>query len=149
MKPLVHNLLCSEMLQELYLHQAEQSKIISILHMGTASQPWQPWLSQPPLSPHIFLHHCAIDILMWGIKIHPGVNTVAQYYTFGILRSNPPGQPRVVSPSWTSNHLHQPPPGGRTLAIARLLQPPQDDFSKTVIWLVVLCFLNGIQSSRW
>ena len=107
-------------------------------------------LSQPPpLSPNIFLHHCTIDTLMWGIKIHPGVNTIAQYYTFGMPRSNPPGQPRVVSPGWTSNHLHQPPPGGRTLAIARLPQPPQDDFLQTVIWLVEVGFLSGIQSSRW
>ena len=90
-----------------------------------------------------------IDILMWGTTIYQGINAIAQYYTFGMLRSNPPGQLRVVSPSWTAHHLHQPPPGRETLAIARLPQPPQDDFSQTVIWLVVVAFLNGIQSSRW
>ena len=41
-KPLVHDLTCSEMLQELLLHQAEKQE---------SSQPWQPWLSQPPYLP--------------------------------------------------------------------------------------------------
>ena len=71
--------------------------------------------------------------IIWDLKnyAHAGIDTVAQYsyYTFDMLGSNPPGQLRVVPPSWTSHHLHHPPPGRETMAGARPSQPPQDGFS--------------------
>jgi len=48
---LVHDLLCSEMLQVLLLHQAE--KVKKIFH----AKPLVPGLPAP-LSPNIFLRHC-------------------------------------------------------------------------------------------
>ena len=44
-----------------------------------------------------------------------------------MLGSNPPGQLRVVSPSWTGHRLHHPSPGGGTiqLVVIAFLQPLQ------------------------